>query len=485
MMWGGLRANSPGFYGQATALAADVASSPAPRYGPALMTVMQISHPTYPGLQWEHTTGHGWSPERLAQAQAYSERAGSTGVMIVQDGRVVAQWGDTARKSPIASVRKSLLSALYGIAVEEGKVRLDMTLAELGIDDKQPLTPEEKQATVADLLTTRSGVYHPVDSQPVGLAGSLPARGTHRPGTYFYYNNWDFNVLGTIYQQVTGEGIYESFKRRIADAIGLQDFVLSDGSWGTGEISRHRNYQFAMSARDLARFGLLYARGGRWNDKQVVPAHWVTESTRTRAVVRSQTFAGRGYGYMWWTGFGSDFSPTVTMPADVFHALGIGAQYLFVIPSRGIVIVHTVDMTRDKWPDIDNFQIGRLLWLILSAAGIQDIGPDTSPAARKTVLEDEALRAALAGKTLRFADAAMDGPYFIHLAVDGAATLTKGAERTLAHTGKWWIDGNLFCRGWDNFVPHHNCYPVGIDGATVSLYQDYDTMYLQAVIEPE
>ena len=65
--------------------------------------------------------------------------------MIVQRGRVVAEWGDTARKSPIASVRKSLLSALYGIAIEDGKIRLDATLAELGIDDKQPLTPRRSR----------------------------------------------------------------------------------------------------------------------------------------------------------------------------------------------------------------------------------------------------------------------------------------------------------------------------------------------------
>lgn len=442
------------------------------------------SSDAYPGAQWERfdPRAAGWSTELLARARAYSERAQSTAVMIVQQGRVVAQWGDPSRKSPIASVRKSLLSALYGIAVEQGKIRLDATLAVLGIDDKSPLTPVERQATVADLLTTRSGVYHPVDSQPVGLAGALPPRGSHPHGTHWYYNNWDFNVLGTIYEQATGMGIYDAFKVRIADAIGLQDFVLSDGTWGAGEVSNHRNYQFSMSARDLARFGLLYARGGMWNGRQVVPASWVAESTRAHAQVRSQTFAGRGYGYMWWTGFGSDFSPTVTLPDGTFHALGIGAQYLFVIPEHDLVIVHTVDMARERWPHIDDFQIGRLLWLILSAAGVQDIGPDTAPATRKTVLEGEALRSALAGKTLRFAERAVDGPYFMRLDADGAASLSKGPERRETFTGKWWVEGEKLCRGWDKFLPRHDCYPVGIDGRTVSLYQDHDTMYLQAVI---
>jgi CubicO group peptidase (beta-lactamase class C family) len=346
--------------------------------------VMAVAPPVrtqdaFPGARWDRAdpAAAGWSAMPLAEARAYSERIGSTAVMIVKGGRAVAEWGDVALKSPIASVRKSLMSALYGIAVAEGKIRLADTLATYGIDDKQPLSDAEKQATVADLLTTRSGVYHPVDSQPIELAGALPPRGSHPHGTHFYYNNWDFNVLGTVYRQAVAGDIWISFKQRIADAIGMQDYAVGDGAWGPGEISIHRNYGFRMSARDLARFGLLYARGGRWNGRQIVPASWVAESTRTHAVVRSQTFAGRGYGYMWWTGFGTD-PPTVTVPDGTFHAFGIGAQYLVVLPAHDLVVVHTVDIARATWPDIDNAQIGRLLWLILAAAGIGGLGPEPS-----------------------------------------------------------------------------------------------------------
>ena len=329
-----------------------------------------------PGTHWEQAGTAGWSDDRLAQARAYSERAGSTAVMIAQRGRVVAQWGDTARKSPIASVRKSFVSALYGIAVAERKIRIDATLAELGIDDKQGLTVAEKQAAVSDLLMTCSGVYHPVDSQPVDLAGALPARGSHQPGVHFYYNNWDFNVLGTIYEQQTGEGIYDSFKRRIADPIGMEDFALSDCAWGPGTISDHRNYGFTMSARDLARFGTLYARAGAWDERQIVPAPWVDASTRTHIGVQVPAFPGRGYGHMWWTRFGGGFAPGMTAPEAMFFAFGLGAQFIFVLPANDLVIVHTVDMTPATWPDIGNRQIARLLWLILSAAGIQDLGTE-------------------------------------------------------------------------------------------------------------
>lgn len=344
-----------------------MASPPSPRYGMGMSRLNPTAH-------WQSAATGGWSADLLTQAQAYSTRLGSTAVMVVQNGGVVAQWGDTARKAPIASIRKSLASALYGIAIEDRKIRLTATLAELAIDDRQSLSTAEKQATVADLLMTSSGVYHPVDSQPVELAGPLPPRGSHQPGTYFYYNNWDFNALGTIYQQQTREDIYESFKRHIADPIGMEDFAVSDGAWGAGEISNHRNYGFAMSARDLARFGTLYAQGGAWDGRQIVPRPWVELSTQPHATVDVPAFAGRGYGYMWWSRFGGDFAPGMRLPEAMFFAFGVGAQYLFVLPAHGLVIVHTVDMARDKWPEIGNRQIARMLWLILSAAGIEGIG---------------------------------------------------------------------------------------------------------------
>jgi CubicO group peptidase (beta-lactamase class C family) len=81
--------------------------------------------------------------------------------MIVQDGKIIASWGDVSHKVNIRSMRKSLLSALYGIGVAEGHIRLDQTIGALGIDDREPsLSDAEKQATIRDLLMARSGVYH-------------------------------------------------------------------------------------------------------------------------------------------------------------------------------------------------------------------------------------------------------------------------------------------------------------------------------------
>lgn len=87
----------------------------------------------------------------------------------------------------------------------------------LRIDDRPPaLTPLEKQATILDLLRARSGVYHDAARETAGMRARRPVRGTHPPGSHFYYNNWDFNVLGTIFEKLTGKKIFEEFAERIS-----------------------------------------------------------------------------------------------------------------------------------------------------------------------------------------------------------------------------------------------------------------------------
>ena len=75
-----------------------------------------------------------------------------------------------------------------------------------------------------DLLEARSGVYHPALYETPAMAKQRPARGSHEPGTFWYYNNWDFNALGTIYEHATGSGIYDALDRLIARPIGMQDY---------------------------------------------------------------------------------------------------------------------------------------------------------------------------------------------------------------------------------------------------------------------
>jgi CubicO group peptidase (beta-lactamase class C family) len=330
----------------------------------------------FPGAEWSHgdPAKMGWSVDGLAAAKAYADRVGSTSGMIVQHGVVVDEWGDTARKSALFSVRKSLVSALIGIAVGRGQMHLDQTLAELGIDDNPPsLTAIEKTATVREMIEARSGVYHPTVYETPWMLSIKPARGTHAPGEFWVYNNWDFNTAGAIYEKLTGQRIFDALKTEIANPIGMQDYQPSDGRYASGEPgSRYPAYPLKMSARDLARFGLLFLRNGRWRDQQVIPAEWVAESTRPY----SDTPYG-GYGYMWWTSNPAvgPRGPGATITLDAYWADGHLGQYAIVVPSLDLVVINRVDpkLTHKR---VEEQQKAKLLWLIESASGATDMGPE-------------------------------------------------------------------------------------------------------------
>jgi hypothetical protein len=147
----------------------------------------------YPGSEWDRIAPEqaGWSASELDAAQKWSTLIGTTSVVIIQRGAIVASWGDVSADILLNSARKSLLSALIGIAVGNHQIDLNDTLARLGIDDNAPsLTPDEKQATVADLLEARSGVYHGANYETLKMAALKPPRGSHPHGTFWYYNNW-------------------------------------------------------------------------------------------------------------------------------------------------------------------------------------------------------------------------------------------------------------------------------------------------------
>jgi len=211
------------------------------------------------GLEYVVPEEVGWSSEKLEEAKAFAEKIDSAAVMVLVDGKVFINWGDVDKNYQCHSIRKPFLSALYGIYRKRGKIDLNLTLEELNIDDIPPsLSKEEKKATVRDLLKSRAGVYHEAAAETKIMADTRPVRGSHPPGTFFYYNNWSFNALGTIFEQETGAKIFEAFKKEIADPIGMEDFSVENCRYFYDEDkSKHPAYSFRMSARDMARFGLL------------------------------------------------------------------------------------------------------------------------------------------------------------------------------------------------------------------------------------
>jgi CubicO group peptidase (beta-lactamase class C family) len=320
----------------------------------------------YPGREWKKCAQPetlGWSVQKLAAAREYSQKIGSAAVVIVQGGIVVDEWGDTTKKFNIHSIRKSLLSSLYGIAIRDNKIRLTDTLQDLGIDDVEPrLTSSEKQAQVIDLLKARSGIFHPALYETSAMKNK-PPRGSHPHGTFWLYSNWDFNALGTIYERAMNSSIFIQFKKEIADPIEMQDFVLDDTKYISGTESMHAAYPFRMTARDMARFGLLYLRKGEWRGKQIVPRSWVIESTTPY----SDAGPKGGYGYLWWCAIDGRLFPSVNL-AGAYVAWGIGGHYILMMPDIDTVVVHRFNTDADDdAPGITEQQFGMLVSLIRAA----------------------------------------------------------------------------------------------------------------------
>jgi CubicO group peptidase (beta-lactamase class C family) len=140
---------------------------------------------------------------------------------------VVASWGKVDLRFPIHSIRKSLLSVLYG--AYSSQIDLDATLAELGIQDRTQLIPTESGATVRDILTSSSGVYLPAVGEAADAADGRPARGSRQPGETWWYNNWDFNVAGTIFERLTGERILPALSSSLASVIQMEDWRPDHG----------------------------------------------------------------------------------------------------------------------------------------------------------------------------------------------------------------------------------------------------------------
>ena len=290
----------------------------------------------YPKYSWNTITNSeqlGWSTEKLNEAKMIADSIGSDAVLIIYRGAILKAWGAIERKFMCHSIRKSLLSALIGVHVDNGDIDITQTLSKLNLNDfPNRLTTEEKSATIENLLSSRSGIYLPAAYE---FPTRKPKRGKFKPGeNWFYPNNWDYNALLTIYEKETGKKIFEDFHATFAAPLSMEDYEISDGYYHyERHKSAHPAYPFRMSARDLARFGLLFLRKGKWEEKQIISKSWVEKSTSPI----SQTYNEReAYGLLWWV-------DKKNFKYSYYSAEGSGGHGVIIVPELELVIVHRVN----------------------------------------------------------------------------------------------------------------------------------------------
>lgn len=302
----------------------------------------------------------GFSSDSLNSLSATLTNSKSAAVMVIYEGNVLFSHGDNSRRYAIHSMRKNLMNSMIGIEVERGTLNLNQSLSDLNIDDLGNLTSEEKKATVKDLLSARGGVYHPSAYYERSLVKQLPQRGSHAAGSNWCYNNWDFNVLHTIYEQQSKKNFFLSFETEIGNIIGMEDFRASDTYLRLeDDKSVHPAYLFKMSSRDLARFGMLYLNQGKWGDKQLISKDWIHKSTNT--VTASEDlgyFKDKGsYGLLWWIDY--------IEGRKTYYASGAGGHRVIIIPEEDMVIVHRVNTYEGAKVGVD--QINHIVLQILKA----------------------------------------------------------------------------------------------------------------------
>ncbi|WP_298516132.1 DUF2306 domain-containing protein [uncultured Kordia sp.] len=294
-----------------------------------------------------------FTEEKLQEIDTYlKEESETTSMIVLENGKIVYEYGDVSEISYNASVRKSILAMLYGKYVENGTIDLNQTIGDMGIDEDDGLLAIEKQAKIDHIVTARSGVFH-LPSNDGYDTNNLKKRGSVQPGTYFLYNNWDFNLAGFILEDKIGKTVYKELEEQLAIPLGFQDWNLlnQDKTVNTAK-SRYSAYNMHLSTRDMAKIGQLMLQEGKWNGKQLISKDWIRKIVTT--VTPKDTVNKRynkdvsspaqfSYGYMWWL-----FDRFYDNPdfEGAYTAWGAFGQYITVIPKRNVVVVHktTVDI---------------------------------------------------------------------------------------------------------------------------------------------
>ncbi|HSC39444.1 MAG TPA: serine hydrolase [Chitinophagaceae bacterium] len=276
-------------------------------------------------------------------------------VVVLYDGRLVAEQYAPGfdRHSPMLgwSMSKSITGTLAAILVKQGKLKVE---APAPVPEWSDPADPRHAITLQNLLQQTSGLDFEENYAKASTAtnmlfkkgdmgayvAGLPLK--YKPGSLFYYSSGNSNVLSRIIRQTVGEQDYHRFPATaLFYKIGMYSALPEPDASGTFVGS---SYTYA-TARDWARFGLLYYNDGVWNGERILPEGWVKQAS-TPVV----TPAGpQEYGYqLWLDKLNADKPLQAGVPADVFYADGYGGQEVYIIPSKKLVVVrlglHVCDM---------------------------------------------------------------------------------------------------------------------------------------------
>jgi len=276
-----------------------------------------------------------------------TERAG-TNALIIRHGYIVAEFGETLRPDPTYSVAKSMLATVAGIAIDRGLIpSVDDPVANL-IKDGGYDTPQNSKITWRHHLQQESEWEGEmwgknanfIGTEAFGRAERKP-RTIQPPGAFYEYNDVRMNRFALSLLRVFKRPIPDVFRDEVMTPIGASAtwkwvpytnaYLTVDGKrmasvaggtrWGGG---------MWISTYDMARFGLLWLRNGKWGDRQIVPPAYVKMAT-------TPSQHGPDYGFLWWLNAKQGLWPG--SPPDSYRAVGQGGNIIFISPSHDLVVV--------------------------------------------------------------------------------------------------------------------------------------------------
>lgn len=270
---------------------------------------------------------------------------GASGVMVIHRGYVLWAGDRVDEKRPVWSCTKSFLSTCLGLLWDDGKCSPD----DLASKYLSELAKDYPAVTLRHLATFTSGLH----LENYSLDVQAP---DYPPGTAMHYSAQS-DILACILTKIAGESLRDLFKRRIADPIGMdpdawewktvhtRDGIVINGGAGMPDNGMH------TTARNLARFGWLYANGGVWDGKRLISQRYIDASTVAQVPADMPLFDPKGwyyelpgvYGLNWWTNGvrhdGTRLWPHV--PARAFAAQGNKNNICIIVPEWRLVVVRT------------------------------------------------------------------------------------------------------------------------------------------------
>ena len=283
-------------------------------------------------------------------------------VIVLYDGKLIAEQyapGFTKNTKLLGwSMTKSVTSALMGVLVRDGKLNIDNPAPVPEWHDAQD---PRHEITLKNLLQQSSGLdleenYAKSCDATIMLfkkadmgayTASRPLK--NKPGSFFYYSSGNSNILSRVIRQTIGDNEYHKFPYdSLFYKLGMYSAVLEPDESGTFVGS---SYMYA-TARDWARFGLLYLNKGMYNNQRILTEDWVAQSA-----IPASASERKEYGFQFWLNAGKADYPSA--PTDMYYADGYEGQRVFVIPSKKLVVVR-LGLTQHKNWDSDKF-IGEVI----------------------------------------------------------------------------------------------------------------------------